>query len=82
MTRGEVVRTLLDYGGYGAAAQIPGIFRCSFADEAAIPAEYYGYAAIAQGLGMVQGDGGGNFAAGRVATRIEAVVMLYQFMNR
>lgn len=82
ITRGEVVRTLLDYGGYGAAAQIPGIFRCSFADEAAIPAEYYGYAAIARGLGMVQGDGGGNFAAGRIATRIEAVVMLYQFMNR
>ena len=82
MTRGEVVRMLLDYGGYGAAAQIPGIFRCTFSDEAAIPAEYYGYAAIAQGLGVVQGDGGGRFAAGRVATRLEAVVMVYQFMAR
>ena len=82
VTRAEAVRMLLDYGGYGAAAQIPGIFRCTFSDEASIPAEYYGYAAIAQGLGVVQGDGGGKFAAGRAATRLEAVVMVYQFMAR
>lgn len=82
VTRGEAVQTLLDYGGYGAAARIPGIFRCSFTDEADIPAEYYGYAAIAQGLGVVQGDGSGSFAAGRTATRMEAVAMVYQFMAR
>lgn len=82
VTRGEAVKALLDYGGYGIAAQIPGIFRCTFADEAAIPAELYGYAAIAQGLGVVQGDGSGNFAAGRTATRLEALVMVYQFMDR
>ena len=82
VTRGQVVKVILDYGGYGAAAQIPGIFRCTFADEAAIPAELYGYAAIAQGLGMVKGDGGGRFAAGRTATRVEAVAMVYQFMAR
>ena len=82
MTRGVVVKALLDYGGYGAAAQIPGIFRCTYADEASIPAELYGYAAIAQGLGVVKGDGSGTFAAGRTATRLEAVVMVYQFMDR
>ena len=82
VSRGEVVKVLLDYGGYGAAARIPGIFRCTFADEAAIPDSLYGYAAIAQGLGVVQGDGSGSFAAARTATRLEAIVMVYQFMAR
>ena len=39
-------------------------------------------AAIAQGLGMVQGDGAGRFLPNRTATRLEAVVMLYQLMDR
>ena len=82
VTRAELTRVLLDYGGYGSAAAIPGIFRCTFTDEGSIPAEYYGYAAIAQGLGMVAGDGQGRFAPTRTATRIEAISMLYQFLAR
>lgn len=82
ITRAELVKILLDNGGYGKAAQIPDIFRCTFADAERIPKMYYGYAAIAQGLGMVSGDEHGNFAAGQVATREEAIAMLYQFMAR
>lgn len=82
ITRAELTQVLLDYGGYGNAAAIPGIFRCTFTDEASIPAEYYGYAAIAQGLGVVSGDGQGRFAPNRTATRLEAVAMLYQFLAR
>ena len=82
VTRAELTRVLLDWGGYGNAAMIPGIFQCSFTDRGDIPAEYYGYAAIAQGLGMVQGDGAGRFLPNRTATRLEAVVMLYQLMDR
>lgn len=82
VTRAELTRVLLDWGGYGNAAIIPGIFQCSFTDRGDIPAEYYGYAAIAQGLGMVQRDAAGRFLPNRTATRLEAVVMLYQLMDR
>lgn len=82
MTRGETVKLLLDSAGYGEVAALKGIFRCAYSDEASIPAEYYGYAALAQGMGIVGGDGAGRFAAQRTATRLEAAVMLYNFMNR
>lgn len=82
MTRAELVKVLLDNGGYGEAAQISGIFRCTFSDAQDIPEAYYGYAAIAQGLHMVSGDEAGRFAAGQTATREEAISMLYQFMAR
>lgn len=82
VTRAELTKVLLDWGGYGNAAVIPGIFQCSFTDRGDIPAEYYGYAAIAQGLGMVQRDAAGRFLPNRTATRLEAVVMLYQLMDR
>lgn len=82
MTRLDIVRMLLDQAGYGPVAELQGIYRCGFADEASIPADYYGYAALAQGLKIVTGDGGGNFAPDREATRAEAVGMLYNFMKR
>lgn len=82
VTRAELTKVLLDWGGYGNAAVIPGIFQCSYTDRGDIPEGYYGYAAIAQGLGMVQGDAAGRFLPNRTATRLEAVVMLYQLMDR
>ena len=82
LTRGETVKILLDSAGYGEVAALEGIFRCAYSDEASIPTQYYGYAALAQGMGIVGGDGAGRFAAQRTATRLEAAVMLYNFMNR
>lgn len=82
ITRAELVKVILDNGGYGDAAQIPGIFRCTFSDAQDIPEAYYGYAAIAQGLHMVSGDEAGRFATSQTATREEAISMLYQFMAR
>ena len=82
ITRGETVKLLLDSAGYAEVAALEGIFRCAYSDEADIPAAYYGYAALAQGMGVVGGDGAGRFAAQRTATRLEAAVMLYNFMNR
>ena len=82
VTRMQVVKTLLDMSGYGKAAQIPGIFTCSFADAAAIAAEDYGYAAVAQGLGIVRGDGAGRLSPQAQATREQMAIMFYHFMNR
>jgi len=82
LTRGEMVKMMLDSLGYGPVAKLEGIFRCDYTDAAAIPAQLMGYAALAQGLGLVKGDAAGNFAAGRTSTRAEAAVMLWQYMKR
>lgn len=81
MTRGELVKTLLDSAGYQKIAAIPGIFRCDFADAASIDAANIGYAALAQGLGLVKGGSDGSYAAARTVTRAEAISFLYQYMK-
>ncbi len=81
LTRAQAVKLLLDGAGYGGVAGLEGIFRCSFADEADIPAQFYGYAALAQGLGIVEGAGG-SFYASRTATRAAAAAMLCRFLAR
>lgn len=80
LSRGDVVKMLLDCAGYGEVAQLPGIFSCAYPDAAQIPENLVGYAAIAQGLGIVGEKQ--EFAAGRSATRGEAAEMLYNFMDR
>ena len=80
VTRGEAVRRLLDSAGWGEAAALTGIYTCAYPDAGRIPAALYGYAALAQGMGVV--DSTGPFAAGRTATRAEAAAMLYNFMSR
>lgn len=82
LTRAQTVRLILDAMGYGSVAQLDGIFRTGFADDADIPAQYYGYAALAQGLGMVGGTPESSFLPQRGATRAEAAVMLYNLMDR
>ena len=82
LTRAEAVALLLDALGYGKAARLEGIYTCGFADAASIPAQYRGYTAIAQALGVVTGDSAGNFNANRTATRLEAALMLYNYMSR
>lgn len=81
VTRGGLVKALLDAAGYEKIAAIPGIFRCDYADAAAITAQDMGYAALAQGLGLIKGGDQGEYAAARTATRAEAVAMLYQYMK-
>lgn len=81
LTRAEMVKMLLDSLGYGPVAGLRGIFKVSFRDAGAIPEADLGYAALAQGLGIVKGDGQGSYAPGRTATRAEAAVMLWQYMG-
>ena len=82
LTRSGMVKMLLDGEGYGAVAQLSGIFRCGFADEASIPEADLGYAALAQGLGIVDGDSQGNYAPQRPAVRSETAVLLWKYMKR
>lgn len=81
VTRGELVKLILDAAGYERIAALKGIFRCDFSDAAQIGDGDMGYAALAQGLGLVNGGSGGVYAPARQATRAEAVAMLYQYMK-
>ena len=82
LTRAEVIRMLLNSEGYGAVAQLPGIFRCDYTDAGEIPETDLGYAALAQGLGIVEGDAQGRYAPQRPAARSEAAVVLWKYMKR
>ena len=79
LTRGALVRCLLDAAGFGAVARLRGIFTCSYADRADIPAADLGYAALAQGLGLAANE---RFDGGAAASRAAAAVMLYRLMTR
>lgn len=79
MTRSAAVRMLLDGWGYGTAAKLKGIYRTSFTDDQSIPADGYGYAALAQGLGLVTGPA---YEPQGGTTRAQAAVMLYRLLDR
>lgn len=80
--RCALVKLLLDCTGYGDVAQLPGIFRCSFADAGDIPEAYLGYVALAWALGLVEGDSGNRFCPTAPATRAEAAAVLYRYLDR
>lgn len=70
------MKLLLNAEGLKAAAQLTGIYTCSYTDKSSIPSEDLGYAALAQGVGMVQGAWAGD----RTATRAEGAVMLHKLL--
>lgn len=82
LTRIQTIRLILNAMGYGSVAQLEGIYRTKFADDGSIPKESYGYAALAQGLGMVGGDPSNRLLPNASATRAQAAVMLHNLMAR
>lgn len=78
----DVIKILLDAGGYGPAAQLQGIYRTDFSDESSIPENLLGYAALAQAMNVAQSDGSGRLNPSQPATRGDASVMLLAFMQR
>lgn len=82
VTRGEMVKMLLDCLGYKEFASFKGIFRCDFTDAGEIPAELMGYAALSQALGLMDGGDDGAFGAGATATRAQAAALLWKYMSK
>lgn len=78
LTRGDMVKMLLNAAGYGPAARLGGIYTCGYADKSSIPEAELGYAAIAQALGLASG----SYAGTRAATRGEAASMLCRMLER
>lgn len=79
LSRLDVIRCLLDAGGYGPAARLQGIYRVDFSDAGDIPEELLGYAALAQALKLADG---GRLNPGQSAARADAALMLLAFMER
>ncbi|MCK9479595.1 MAG: S-layer homology domain-containing protein [Firmicutes bacterium] len=76
ITRENAVKYVMRYLGYKKFAEIPGIFKTDFADADEISPDLLGYAAIAKGLGVVNGNDG-NFMPKDILTKGEAVVIIY-----
>ncbi|MBR5153078.1 MAG: S-layer homology domain-containing protein [Clostridia bacterium] len=81
LARWETVRLILNGTGYRKVANLEGIFKTGFTDDGVIPREGYGYVALAQGLGIVNGDEGRYFYPLSPTTRAEAAVMVYNLMK-
>lgn len=77
ISRMEYVKAIINMSGYGKAANLQGIYTSKYEDFAAIAAADQGYAAIAQGLGLVKSQ---TFAAKGILTRQEAADILHDFM--
>ena len=76
--RMDLIRMLLDCGGYGDVAALEGIFTCDYPDAGEIPAGMLGYAALAQGIGLVKG----SLSPALPATRAMAAAMLLRLLRR
>lgn len=81
VTREETVSYLVRMFGFGKAAELSGIYKTGFSDEAQISADKVGYVAIAKGLGLVSGSGGA-FNPKRYVTRGELAMMLFNALDK
>lgn len=82
VTRGEMVKMLLDCLGYKEFATLPGIFRCDFTDAGQIPQELMGYAALSQAFALIDGGDTGAFGAHTPAIRCQAAALLWKYMSK
>lgn len=81
LTRMDAIRMILNAAGYGEVARLQGIYKVGFSDAGSIAEANLGYAALAQGLGIVTGSGGKLNPNGS-ATRAQAAVMVYNLLAR
>ena len=79
VTKLSVVKLLLKSAGYTKFAEMKGIFDCSYTDKADIAPDMLGYATIAGSLGLVDGPA---FEPAKKLTRLEAVMMIYRYVNK
>ncbi|MBQ8003728.1 MAG: S-layer homology domain-containing protein [Oscillospiraceae bacterium] len=81
VTREECAAYLVRMFGYGSAAELSGIYKTGFSDEAQISADKIGCVALAKGLGLVSGTGG-KFNPKKNVTRAELAMMLYNALDK
>ncbi|MCL2095947.1 MAG: S-layer homology domain-containing protein [Oscillospiraceae bacterium] len=80
ITKQEAIKIVCDMVGYGKIAEYPEIFVYPFGDEDGCDEEYRGHIAILKALGIIEGDGNGNFNAKKEMTRAESAVIVYNII--
>ena len=78
LTRATACIELIDAMGYDEIAKMDSIFLPQFADVK----ENVGYIAILAKMGVVSGDGSGNFSPDEYLTRADAAIMIYNFLSK
>ncbi len=81
VTREECAAYLIRMFGFGSAAELSGIYKTGFSDEAEISADKVGHVAIAKALRLVSGVGG-KFSPKANVTRAELAMMLYNALDK
>jgi hypothetical protein len=79
ITRQEAMKILCEMAGYGDIGKHYQIFAYPFNADG-IDEEYKGYVAILYALGLIRGDGNGNFNAKDDLTRAEAAQIAYNIV--
>ena len=75
LTRMQAVKLVIDCLGYGKIASLKNVFITDFADNSDFLEDDIGYAAIARGFGLIEGDGE-NFRPYDTLSRAEAVTII------
>lgn len=75
LSRMDAVKIIIDYLGYGKIAALEDVFITDFADNSDFEEGDIGYAAIARGFGLIEGDGE-NFRPYDTLTRAEALTII------
>ena len=78
LTRGEAAKLMIRAMGIEEYAALSGIYKDLYSDVS----DGIGYINILTGLGVVSGDGSGNFKPNAELTRAQALVMIYNYLAR
>lgn len=78
LTRGEAAKLMVRAMGIEEYAALSGIYKDLYSDVS----DGIGYINILTGLGVVSGDGSGNFKPASELTRAQALVMIYNYLSR
>ena len=80
INRLEAVKVLIDSLGHKEVAELNGIYKTAFSDMTGNA--YEGYTALAKGLGIVSGDGKGNFNPYNKTTNADFAIMVYNYLKK
>lgn len=78
VTRLDAAKFLIRAIGAEEYAKLKGIYACPFKDVA----DYEGYVCILYGMGVINGDGNGNFNPDVPMTYADAAVVIYNYLTR
>jgi hypothetical protein len=79
LLRQDAAKYAVRYLGLEKAGQQYKIYRNVFRDY--IKPEYRGYTALAQALGIIEGNSSNRFLPTKGSTRAEAAVMIFRIIN-